>query len=243
MTDWKARSLALEQELREIANALSHDVRAPLRAIDGFSRALADECSANISGRGKEYLGWIGEAAQGMARQMDTLVGLARLSTLELRIQPVDLGLLAQDVVSHLRTAFPGHPMQVELADGLTVDGDPTLLRTLLESLLTNAWAFTRGVPEPRVQIGSRGPLAASTSSSTERVFCVADNGIGFDPGQTQRLFLPFSRVHTPAQAAVGLGMGLCRARRAVGRHGGRIWAESSPGPGATFCFTLPGGG
>lgn len=228
----RQREQELAQDLREMANALSHDLRAPLRAIDGFSRALSEECRPNISARGQEYLKWIVDAAQGMARQIEALVALGRLSTADLRWQTVDLSLLALQVSAGLQATDPGRTVQVTIAPGLMIPGDERLLGLVLDQLFQNAWTFTRDSPRPQVTLG-REDRPEGTA------FFVRDNGIGFENNQVERLFQPFSRLHSPDQAPVGLGVGLCKARRAVTRMGGRIWAEGKPGQGATVYFTV----
>jgi light-regulated signal transduction histidine kinase (bacteriophytochrome) len=222
----------LEQDLREMANALSHDLRAPLRAIDGFSRALSEECRDSISPRGQEYLKWIAEAVHGMGRQIEALVSMARLSVADVRWQTIDLSNLALQIAAVQNAAHPGHAVEVDVAGGLQVTADPRLLGLVMECLMQNAWVFTGQAGEARVAVGQE-------LRDGRPVFFVRDNGLGFGANQAERLFQPFSRLHTPDQAPVGLGMGLCKARRAIARMGGEIWAESSPGAGATFFFTV----
>lgn len=226
----------LEQELREMANALSHDLRAPLRAIDGFSRALSEECHGNLSPRGQEYLKWISESVHGMGRQIEALVSVARLSVAELRWQPLDVTALAQQIAAVQSAAHPQHTVEVQIASGLQATADSRLLGVVLESLMQNAWVFSGQTGQPRVEVGSQ---LRQMAGQARPVLFVRDNGLGFSASQAERLFQPFSRLHTPDQAPVGLGMGLCKARRAAARMGGEIWAEGSPGQGATFYFTI----
>jgi light-regulated signal transduction histidine kinase (bacteriophytochrome) len=224
----------LEQELREMANALSHDLRAPLRAIDGFSRALGEECQGNLTPRGQEYVKWIGEAVHGMGRQIEALVSVARLSVAEVRWQKLDVSQLAQQIAAAQDAAHPQRSVQVEIAAGLEEVADARLLGVVLEALMQNAWAFSCRTPQPRVEVGRQ-----QKAGHARPVFFVRDNGLGFSASQAERLFQPFSRLHAPDQAPVGLGMGLCKARRAVARMGGEIWGEADPGQGATFYFTV----
>jgi light-regulated signal transduction histidine kinase (bacteriophytochrome) len=226
----------LEQELREMANALSHDLRAPLRAIDGFSRALSEECKENLTPRGQEYLKWISESVHGMGRQIEALVSTARLSVAELRWQALDVTALAQQIAAVQNAAHPQLTVEVQIASGLQVTADSRLLGVVLESLMQNAWVFSGQTAQARVEVGCQ---PRQISGQTRPVLFVRDNGLGFSNSQAERLFQPFSRLHTPDQAPVGLGMGLCKARRAVARMGGEIWAEGSPGQGATFYFTV----
>jgi signal transduction histidine kinase len=228
--DYKARCQALEQDLRELLVAISHDLRAPVRALDGFSRALIEEPEGDQEERAR-HLQFIRDSARRLGEQVDALVGLCRLSLLELRLQPVDLTALAGQVVADLTAASPRRGMEVRISEGLVARGDPDLLRILLESLISNAWKFTSTEREARVQVGQR-------EEGGRAVFFVADSGVGFALGGSARLFDPFARLHPPALFP-GLGMGLARARRVVQRHGGRIWAESTPAGGATFHFTL----
>jgi light-regulated signal transduction histidine kinase (bacteriophytochrome) len=228
-----SRPQDLERDLRELANALSHDLRAPLRAIDGFSRALAEECQSSISPRGHEYLKWITDAAQGMARQIEALVSTARLSVADVRWQPVDVSNIAQQVAAVQNAAHPQHPVQANIASGLQVQGDVRLIGVVMETLMQNAWAFTSQAKPAQVTVGQE------LGDGGRPAFFVRDNGLGFAPNQAERLFQPFCRLHTADQAPVGLGMGLCKARRAVARMGGEIWAKSEPGQGATFFFTV----
>jgi light-regulated signal transduction histidine kinase (bacteriophytochrome) len=226
----------LEQELREMANALSHDLRAPLRAIDGFSRALGEECQGNLTPRGQEYLKWISESVHGMGRQIEALVSTARLSVAELRWQTLDVTALAQQIAAVQDAAHPRLTVEVEIASGMQATADSRLLGVVLESLMQNAWVFSGQTAQARVEVGCQ---LRQLAGQTRPVFFVRDNGLGFSASQAERLFQPFSRLHTPDQAPVGLGMGLCKARRATSRMGGEIWAEGSPGQGATFYFTI----
>jgi light-regulated signal transduction histidine kinase (bacteriophytochrome) len=226
----------LEQDLREMANALSHDLRAPLRAIDGFSRALGEECQGNLTPRGQEYLKWISEAVHGMGRQIEALVSTARLSVAELRWQTVDVTALAQQIAAVQNATHPQRTVDVEIASGLQVTADARLLEVVLEALMQNAWVFSGRTAQARVEVGRQ---LRQVAGQTRPAFFVRDNGLGFSANQAERLFQPFSRLHTPDQAPVGLGMGLCRARRATARMGGEIWGEGSPDQGATFYFTI----
>lgn len=226
----------LEQELREMANALSHDLRAPLRAIDGFSRALGEECLGNLTPRGQEYLKWISEAVHAMGRQIEALVSTTRLSVAEVCWQTLDVSALAQQIAAVQSAAHPQRTVKVEIASGLQVTADARLLEVVLESLMQNAWVFSGQTAQARVEVGRE---LRQVAGQTRPAFFVRDNGVGFSTNQSERLFQPFSRLHTPDQAPVGLGMGLCKARRAAERMGGDIWGESSPGQGATFYFTV----
>ncbi len=234
MTDWQRRSEELERDLRELAAAMAHDLRAPLRAVDGFSRALAGELAGRLEGNGERYLGLVRDSARQTGKLIEGMVALARLSVAPLQPQAVELRALAGPVLADLAAGDPGRPVEVEVADALPVQGDPPLLQVLLESLLSNAWKFTGAAAPARIQLGAR-------QEPGRLVYFVADNGVGFDPARSERLFQPFCRLH-PAAEYPGLGLGLARARRAVSRHGGAIWATGAPGAGATFSFTLAPG-
>ena len=228
--DYQARCAALEQDLRELSAAIAHDLRAPVRALDGFSRALVDDAGGDPDEQ-RRHLQFIRESARRLGQQIDALVGLCRLSVVELRVQPVDLSALAGNALADLAAADPGRSVEVQVEADLSAVGDPDLLRVLMESLIGNAWKFSRAEPQARIRVGQR-------EQGGRRAFFVSDSGAGFAMSNASRLFLPFSRLHPPAQFP-GLGVGLARARRAVLRHGGRIWPESTPGGGATFWFVL----
>jgi signal transduction histidine kinase len=229
--DWKRRAESLQQELVNLVHAVSHDLRAPLRAADGFSRALVTRHADRLDPQALDYLQRIRAAAALMGSHIEALTKLARVATADLRQQPVDLALFARGVLDELRDAEPKRQVEVRLEDGLEVEGDPALLRTLVQILLDNAWKFTARRPGAIIEL-RRG------QTDDGPAFLVRDNGVGFDLAYTQHLFEPFGRLH-PADEYAGVGMGLAIARRIVHRHGGRIWAEAAPDAGATFWFTL----
>jgi signal transduction histidine kinase len=231
MSAEQERAQALEQELRDLAAALSHDLRAPLRALDGFSQVLLEQYGQVIDEQGQQYLRFIRDGAIDFGRQLTALVELLRLTTGELRPTRVDLGGLARDALAALRAAEPGRKVDVTIADGLVATGDTRLLRTLVGGLVDNAWKFTRRRADARIAIG-RGEDAG------QQVIFVRDNGVGFDMAYAARLFQPFGRLHASADGS-GMGMGLARARRVVLRHGGRLLGVGAPDAGATFSFTL----
>ena len=217
------------QELEAFAYSISHDLRAPLRAIDGFSRILAERYSETLDEAGQGYLGRVRNAASRMGELIDALLKMSRLSRGAVKREHVDLSRMAGEVVQELREADPGRDVQVEIAPGLSVDGDATLLRNLLANLLGNAWKFTLGRDPGRIEFGTRAGE-----------FFVRDNGAGFDQQYVDKLFRPFQRLHDQEQFA-GHGIGLASVKRIVERHGGTIRAEGREGEGATFYFTLPG--
>ena len=243
MTDWRRRAKSLEEDLRELAAAVSHDLRAPVRALDGFSRAVAEDAAGDAEER-QRHLQFIRDSSRRLSQQIEGLVGLCRLSVVELQIETVDLTALAREILSDLAASQPERTVTVEIAEGLSTTGDPELLRVLYQSLLDNAWKFTANEHEARIRVGSRpregegAGQGGAGQDDVRPVFFVADSGVGFSLTNADRLFLPFSRLH-PAALYPGLGLGLARARRVIARHGGTLWAESAPATGATFCFVL----
>ncbi len=221
------------QELETFCYTVSHDLRTPLRAIDGFSRILAEEERDRLDPAGAAHLARIRAAVGRMARLIDDLLELSRVSRCLVRHQQVDLGELAEAVVVDLRAADPDRAVEVTIERGLVAEGDATLLRSLLQNLLDNAWKFSVGRTPAHIHVGAR-------DEGGERAFFVRDDGAGFDMAYAARLFNPFERLHSP-QEFEGTGIGLATVQRIVQRHGGRVWAESAVGKGATFYFTLPG--
>ncbi len=222
---------AANQELEAFSYSVSHDLRSPLRALDGFSQALLDDHGSVLDPAAQDYLHRIRAAAQRMGRLIDDLLELARITRSELEPEPVDFSALAHDVAEEVRSREPKRSVTVEVAGGVRVCGDPRLLRIALENLIANAWKFTRRHPEPRIEFGSEG-------HDGHRVFYIRDNGAGFDMRYAGRLFGAFQRLHSTHEFE-GTGIGLATVARVVRRHGGRIWAESAPNQGASFYFTL----
>ena len=219
------------QELETFAYSVSHDLRAPLRAIDGFSRILVERYSDALDETGRGYLARVRNAAARMGELIDALLKMSRLTRGTLNRERVDLSRIAGDVIDELRAAFPEHEVKVHIAPGLEADGDVVLLRNLLQNLLGNAWKFTRGRAGARIEFG--------TSPGSEPVeYYVRDNGAGFAQEYVDKLFRPFQRLHEQGDFA-GNGIGLASVKRIVERHGGTIRAEGREGEGATFYFTL----
>lgn len=217
------------RELERFAYSVSHDLRAPLRAIDGFSRLLGERYAQALGEEGREYVARVRSAAARMGELIDSLLKMARLSRGDLRLRALDLSRMAADAVAELRASEPDRHVQVDIEPGLAAVGDSGLARSLLQNLLGNAWKFTRQAADPRIVFG-RTPGGE---------FFVRDNGAGFDPEYSDKLFRPFQRLHSQAEFA-GHGIGLASVKRIVERHGGSIRAEGRPGEGATFYFTLP---
>jgi PAS domain S-box-containing protein len=222
---------AANRELEAFDYSVSHELRAPLSHIQGFSDMLLEQYAPSLDPRGQDLLRRIG----GAGRRMDQLVGdLFALSTVargELRRSDVDASALARSVGDALRKAAPQHDVDFRVAPGLTARADPGLLRVVLENLLGNAWKFTSRREGARVEVGA-------IEKDGQQFFFVRDNGAGYDPAGAVRLFSPFQRLHSRSEFE-GTGVGLATVQRIIRRHGGRVWGESVPGEGATFHFTL----
>lgn len=226
---------AINKELESFSYSVSHDLRAPLRAIDGFSLALLEDAQDKLAAAEKEHLHRVRAATARMGQLIDDLLGLARTARRELVRETVDLSRLAYEVVSQLRTGEPSRNPTVVVEPGLLVDADRQLLRVILENLLGNAWKFSSKRADARIEVGlwQRDPV---------QVYFVRDNGTGFDMKYAGKLFGAFQRLHDGSEFP-GTGVGLASVQRIVHRHGGRIWAESAAGEGATFYFVLDGRG
>ncbi|MGB0127970.1 MAG: PAS domain S-box protein, partial [Rhodocyclaceae bacterium] len=225
---------AAVKELESFSYSASHDLRTPLRAIEGFGALLEEEYGAVLDERGRGYLRRIRNGAKRMAQLIDDLLDLARVSRLELRLQPVDLSKLAQGIAATVAKAYPQSRAEVHIAPGLRASADPVLMRAVLENLLDNAHKFSAGNPRPQIEFGSE-------TQGGETVFFVRDNGAGFDIRYVDKLFRPFQRLHNPTEFE-GNGIGLATVQRIVQRHGGRAWAQGAVGQGATVYFTLGAG-
>lgn len=225
--------LAANRELEAFAHSVSHDLRAPLAAIMGFSDLLIERGAELDAARAKHLNGRICANARHMMATMDNLLKLGQASRGELRISTIDLSAMAAEIVAELALGASERRVQVDIAPGLSARGDPGLVRTALENLLGNAWKYTAGRSEACIQVG-----AEAEPGSGDQVFLVRDNGAGFDMSAAGRLFQPFHRLHSSTEFP-GTGIGLSIVRRVVERHAGRIWADAAPGKGATFRFTL----
>jgi signal transduction histidine kinase len=224
----------LEQKNRELETfsyTVSHDLRAPLRRIESFGKALTETQTDRLDEEGQRYLARIRQSSQEMAQLIDDVLYLSRVTRSELRYQDLDLTALAHAIIERMREAEPARAVEVRIRPGLSAQGDGQLLRIALENLLENAWKFTARQPDARLEFGA-------THLPGEVAYFVRDNGAGFDMSYADRLFAPFQRLHLSSEFP-GTGVGLATVQRIIYRHGGRIWAEGGVGQGATFHFTL----
>jgi PAS domain S-box-containing protein len=234
-----AEIMALAKEAAETANreleafsySVAHDLRAPLRGIDGFSLALLDDHSEQLDAEGKEYLRRVRKSAQFMAQLIENLLMLAQVTQSELRRERVDLSGLAEAAIARLRGAQPERQTEIVIADGLFADGDGRLLGIVLDNLLGNAWKFTAKLPKACIEFGR-------SQDGAQPAYFVRDDGAGFDMAFASKLFGVFQRLHAPDEFD-GTGIGLATVQRIIRRHGGRIWAQGQVNQGATFYFTL----
>ncbi len=227
-----AQLAAANKELEAFSYSVSHDLRAPLRTADGFSRALMEDYPDKLDERGKDYLTRIRRATQRMGQLVDDLLNLSMMVRKEMRSERVDLSEMARSIAGELRKTQPERQVELVVQKGVLARGDPSLLREVLENLLRNAWKFTGKQAQARIEFGE-------TREGVERVYFVRDDGVGFDMKYAEKLFVPFQRLHSIDEFP-GNGVGLALVSRIIDRHGGRIWAEGEVEKGATFYFTLP---
>lgn len=224
---------ASNRELEAFSYSVSHDLRAPLAAIDGFSRELWERTHAQLDERCRHFLTRIRAGARQMNELVDGLLALAQVSRTAVLRQEVDLSELAARAADELREREPGRVVTLEVKPGMRAQGDARLLRQVYVNLLGNAWKFSGATPGARVDVGSQA------AQDSQVVYFVRDNGVGFDMATAPKLFGAFQRYHSPSEYP-GTGIGLATVDRIVSRHGGRVWAESAVGQGATVFFTLP---
>jgi signal transduction histidine kinase len=222
------------EELESFAYSVSHDLRAPLRAMSGFSRLLGEEYGKQLDETGQHYLRRIETASKFMGQLIDDLLKLSRLSRSDMVCVPVDLSEMTHQVVEELRQRYPERAVKFTIMEQCQAMGDPPLLRIALANLLDNAWKFTAKVEQPLVEFG------CSAAPSGQKIYYVCDNGAGFDMAYADKLFGAFQRLHTEKEFP-GTGIGLATVQRAIRRHGGEVWAEAAVDQGATFFFTLEG--
>ena len=222
---------AANKELEAFSYSVSHDLRAPLRSIDGFSSALREDYGGQLDGQAKNYLERIRGATQRMSQLIDDLLNLARVSRGEMRHEQVDLSAMAKVILTDLQNGEPQRSVECVVPEGVAAQGDPRLLRVVLENLLGNAWKFTKKKPQARIELGV-------AKQDGQQVYFVRDDGAGFDMTYVGKLFGTFQRLHA-AEDFSGSGVGLATVQRIIHRHGGRVWAQGAEGKGATFTFTL----
>ncbi len=220
------------EELEAFSYSVSHDLRAPLRAVDGFSKILLDDYGPRLDEEARSHLERIRAADLHMSTLIDALLELSRLNRGELARERLDLSAMARRVAADLAEAEPERQVELVIADGMHATADRTLVRALLANLIGNAWKFTARHETARIEVGVN-------DWGGERIFSVSDDGAGFDATYGDKLFGPFQRLHSPGEFE-GLGIGLATVQRIVRRHGGRVWAEGAVERGATFFFTLP---
>ena len=219
------------KELEAFSYSVSHDLRAPLRSIDGFSQALLEDYADRLDARGQDYLRRVRAAAQRMAELIDDLLQLSRVGRSELRRDRVDLAQLARSVLAELQSHEPERTVEARIQDRLPVEVDARLMKIVLDNLLGNAWKFTSHTQSPMIELGV-------DELATGPAYFIRDNGVGFDMKYADKLFGVFQRLHKQEEFP-GTGIGLATVQRIIDRHGGRVWAESEPGAGAKFSFTL----
>lgn len=232
--EMRVRTAQLEianKELEAFCYSVSHDLRAPLRAIDGFSQAVLQDCGEQLSSKGKEHLQRVCAATHRMGVLIDDLLNLSRITRAEMNFEMVDLSQLAYDIARELRAEDPGRKAEFLIANGLRAKGDPHLVHVALQNLIGNSWKFASKQELTRIEIGRKDSNGSSS-------FYITDNGAGFDPAHAERLFGAFQRLHSFSEFP-GTGIGLATVQRIIHRHGGKIWAKAEVDRGATFYFTL----
>ncbi|MBF0382435.1 MAG: PAS domain-containing protein [Magnetococcales bacterium] len=228
----RTRELAhSNKELEAFAYSVSHDLRAPLRSIEGFGQILLDDYHGKMDDEGKQYIKYMQEGCLEMNALIDGILALSRSTRGEIHIEELDLSSLAQNIVQTLHNTEPERKVTTAIMPGLTCKGDSRLIKTCLENLLGNAWKYSSKKPHTQIDFGTK-------EEDGETIYYIQDNGDGFDMNSVERLFQPFKRLHTNSQFE-GNGIGLATVKRIIERHGGRIWAKGEVGIGATFNFTL----
>jgi PAS domain S-box-containing protein len=242
ITDRKRAEIALQKakleleaankELEAFSYSVSHDLRAPLRSVDGFSQALLEDYGEMLPPDGRNFLERIRISAQRMAELIDDLLNLSKVTRASMKLVPVDLSQIARGIVAELQRTHPERMVNFNITPNLKARGDPGLLQAVLENLLNNAWKFTSKREQAEIEFGSK-------LENDETLYFIRDNGAGFDMAYVGKLFGAFQRLHAMTEYS-GTGIGLATVQRIINRHGGRIWAEGAVDQGATFFFTLP---
>ncbi|MCX5891197.1 MAG: ATP-binding protein [Deltaproteobacteria bacterium] len=223
---------AANRELEAFTYTVSHDLRAPLRSMGGFARVLLEDCADNLDADGQRYLNIIHQEARKMGQLIDDLLALTRLGRKEMNLVLIDMADLVQVVFAELKTSYMERKLQIDIQPLPAALADRVMMRQVLANLLQNAIKFTKGREPALIEVSGR-------SEELENVYCVKDNGVGFDMKYVHKLFEIFQRLHPEGEYG-GTGVGLAIVKRVIDRHGGRVWAESKVGEGATFCFSLP---
>lgn len=222
---------AANRELEAFSYSVSHDLRAPLRRIDGFRRILVEDHAECLCGEAQRHLSRIGECAERMGALIDDLLRLARVARAEMHPREVDISAMARAIAGDLRRSHPERQVEWRVGEGIKAHGDANLLHIALANLLDNAWKYTRQREEAHIEVDA-------FARGGETVYYVRDDGAGFDPVHAEKLFQAFQRLHA-AEDFEGSGVGLAIVERILARHGGRVWAEAEPESGATFYFTV----
>lgn len=219
--------------MEAFAHSVSHDLRAPLRGIDGWSMALLEDYSSQLDARGREYLDRVRSETQRMGQLIDDMLKLSRVGRAAMQSGPVDLSAIALSIAHRLAQDQPERQVEFAIQPGLSVDGDAKLLEIAMQNLLDNAWKFTSKCASASIEVGSM-----KSDGEAGPVYFVRDNGAGFDMKYSDKLFGPFQRLHHVSDFP-GTGIGLVTTQRILRRHGGKIWAEAQVGLGATFYFSF----
>lgn len=222
---------ASNKELEAFSYSVSHDLRSPLRVIDGFSQALLEDYGDSLDETGKDYLNRVRSHAQHMAQLIEDLLQLARVTSHEYSVKKVDVSHLAETVVENLRSMEPDREVNIKIQQNMLIFGDERLLEVAMENLIGNAWKYTSKQANPIIEVGA-------TEGNNKQTYFVKDNGVGFDMRYVDNIYLPFKRLHK-AEQYPGSGIGLATVKRIIDRHGGHLWAESEPGKGSVFYFDL----
>jgi light-regulated signal transduction histidine kinase (bacteriophytochrome) len=228
-----AQLTAANEELAAFSYSVSHDLRSPLRSIHGFSQVIREDCGDRLDASGLDALNRIQNAAVRMDDLINGLLHLARMTQAKMHKSKVDLSQLAHDVERELRSFNDQRSIEFRVEDGLVCEADPSLIRAVLDNLLSNAWKFTSTSGTAIIEFGKY------SENTAECVFFVKYNGVGFEMHHASKLFSPFERLHSTDRYP-GSGIGLATVQRIISRHGGRIWAESEPEKGSTFYFSIP---
>ncbi len=228
----EAQLVQAQQEITGLLYAISHDLRAPLRALTGFSQALQEHLATTIDDTGKHYLQRLEQSSQRMTSMIDALLSLSKVAQADLISMDADLSTLCHEVIAEIAVRYPHHQPRISIGSPLPIHGDTRLLKQALTKLLENAWKCTMNRTDAHIEIGGM-------QEANHSVYFVRDNGIGFDMSLVNKLFVPFQQLHGDANLR-GQGLGLAIAQRIIARHGGRIWAQAEPHHGAQFFFTLP---